>query len=730
MKKIIMILLPILLTTNLIFATPNNTKSSSIDIKKQEAKNFQNAIYLFNAKLYTEALEKLNKKKHRFLTALMYFRNKNYSQTINYLNKIDLDKTPFIKNELYYYKSYSLYHLKRFKEAVKAFSKIDDDFILKKQKDILYLKLSIETKPDMENLNKIIKKYKNLKIKLSSDMELAILITKNQLKYDKNKKTLKKAKETIIKILIKNPHKIVKDEINTIIKAYKLYINLSNKENTNKCANLVKLHQNFEGNQCFEKFIDTISLKDKKTYCKAHYYNGAALKKRRKHKKAIKEFDKIIKNCKNYEKLDKVNYMAGLSSLMRKKYKNAIKYFTTLYKNYPKSNLADDGINYIGFIYSLQKRYKKAEKIYLHQINKFPNGDTTQDAVWKMAYNYYKQKKYKKYIEFVKKTTYIENKYYSKGRLEYWLAKSYEKLKNKKEAQKIYLDIITKYNNNFYAFLARMKYKGGEIIIKKDFSGANRDDDHYQEFINYLKKNNKFEKLNWLINNGLNNFLIYELNSLDKKDGIYNKYKKQISIFLINAKIYYLPFWHTKLNQKWISYDIDINRNYNYLTKLYPKAYYIYVEKYSKKRKISPFLILSIMREESYFNASIESWANAYGLMQIIEPTAKNLAKNLKIKYKRNLLFNPNYNIKLGSAYLKWSSKRFKNKEYYIIPSYNAGLNAVRKWKKQKYNKKPKSFDMFIEDIPYTETRHYTKRVLNTYFMYNRLYKNRFIRLR
>ena len=136
------------------------------------------------------------------------------------------------------------------------------------------------------------------------------------------------------------------------------------------------------------------------------------------------------------------------------------------------------------------------------------------------------------------------------------------------------------------------------------------------------------------------------------------------------------------------------------------------------------------MREESYFNASIESWANAYGLMQIIEPTAKHLAKKLKIPYKRESLFNPEYNIKLGSSYLKWSSKVFKNKLYYIIPSYNAGVNAVKRWKKQKYNKKIKEFDMFIEDIPYMETRHYTKRVLNTYFIYKSLYDKETIKLK
>jgi tetratricopeptide (TPR) repeat protein len=691
----------------------------------EESKNFEDAIYLFNAKLYDKSLEKLDKDKHKFLTALNYFRNDKYEESLEYLNKIDLKKYDFIKNEVSYYKSYSLYYLKKYKKSLVEFNNIDDDFILKREKDILFLKLSLELKNDDNLVNKIIKKYNNLEIHLSSDMEIAILIVKVKLKYNKNSKNMEEAVKIINKILIKNPNRNVILEINELKALYNLKIKLNMSEKIKKCSNLIILHQNIEGNKCFDKFIDNIPKKNNENYCNAHYYNGAGLKKRRKHKDAIDEFNKVIETCKKYDKLDKVNYLAGSSSLMRKDYENAIKYFKELYTKYPKSNLADDGINYIGFIYSLQKKYKDAEKTYLIQIKNFPNEDTTQDAVWKIAYNYYKQKKYNKYINFVKNTKYIENKYFSKGRLEYWLAKTYEKLNNKTKAQEIYKNIIITYNNNFYAYLARMKYKG--TLPKQDFTPKK---DTYPEFITYLTQKNKLIKLNWLIENGLSEFIVYELNNLDEKDGIYTKYKKEISIFLINAKIYYLPFWHNKINQKWKSYDIDFLSNIDYLRKLYPKAYYIYVEKYAKEKKISPFLVLSIMREESYFHSAIESWANAYGLMQIIEPTAKDLARNLKIKFEREMLFNPNYNIKLGSTYLSWSSKKFKNKEYYIIPSYNAGLNAVRKWKKLKFDKKLKDYDMFIEDIPYTETRHYTKRVLTTYFTYNRLYLNKIIKLK
>ena len=692
--------------------------------------SFEDATYLFNAGLYEEALQKIkNKNARKFFVAIAYFRNKNYNESLKYLNKVDIVNHNYLENEINYYKSYNHYYLKNHEKALFFHKKIKNDFILDKEKDILFLKISEKIKPEKDMLLKIKNKYKYLKPNRHSDKMLLLLIQNNFLMYYPDDTIKKETKKIIKDILVKNPNKTIKDKIDEILKNFNIKITLTTAEKIQKCSDLVKKHKNLEGNNCFDEFISKIKLKDKKNYCKAHYFYAAALKKRRKHKKALNEFDKIIKYCPKYKHGDKVNYLAGLSSMMRKDYKKAIKYFNVLYKKYPRSKLADDGINYIGFIYSLKKNYKKANEIYLEQIKKFPNGDTTQDAIWKIAYNYYKQKKYKNYIKFYKSMKNIQQtKYYSKGRLEYWLAKTYEKLKETKKAQSIYLDITENYHNNYYAFLAMMKYKGN--LPRRDWNGPKREDEKYARFIEYLKSENKLKKLNFFIENGLHEFIIYELNRLDKKDNIYDKYKKQISVFLINAKIYYLPFWNKKLNQKWISYDLNFERNKEYLKKLYPKAFYVYVKKYAESKKISPYLILSIMREESYFNASIESWANAYGLMQIIEPTAKHLARNLKLPYKREFLFNPDYNIKLGSSYLKWSSNYFKNKIYYVIPSYNAGLNAVKRWKKLKYDNKIKAFDMFIEDIPYTETRHYTKRVLNTYFMYNALYENKFIKLK
>ncbi len=679
----------------------------------------EKGMYLFQAGFYEDALPYLQKNGDSFILGVTYFRLNEYEQSIEYFSKIESDeKFKFLNNEIYYYKSLSFFKLERFDESLELCEKISSKFPLQKERDLLFVKILLKFKK-YEEIGDIYAKYKDLEINLSSDMELIFLFAQ----YLVEKKEKKKAIELIKKILVKNPDSELKKSIYLYSTLKMLNISLSTSQKTENCSNLTKYHQNEGANNCFSKFIDSISIeKELDNYCNSHFYNGLAFRKRRHHQSAIDSFLKIEENCPKFSENDRLFYLMASSYNAKKEYSNAITYYTKVYKNYPKSNLADDAINYVGFIYSLQKKYKDAEKIYKEQIKLFPKGDTTEEAVWKIAYNLYKQKKYKEYVNFYKDVTqkgFEESHYFSKKRLQYWFAKSYEVLKNDKQAQKEYEDIVKTAGNNFYAFMARAKLN--KIV---DFNSKPAKNYSSDKLIEYFKEIAVYDKIEYYSNNQLTEFLMYELNSIQKENKeLLNNFKEELLIFLIDSKAYHLPFWNFSSRYKWQPYNMDIVEEINYFKKLYPKAYFQFVDKYAKESKISPYLVLAIMREESYFHVSIESWANAFGLMQIIEPTAKGLAKTLKVDYQKSLLFNPDYNIKLGSKYLGMNSKLFSNTLYHVIPSYNAGENAVKRWKKL-FDKLP--YDQFIEEIPIEETRNYTKRVLITYFIYNLIYDNHF----
>jgi soluble lytic murein transglycosylase len=148
----------------------------------------------------------------------------------------------------------------------------------------------------------------------------------------------------------------------------------------------------------------------------------------------------------------------------------------------------------------------------------------------------------------------------------------------------------------------------------------------------------------------------------------------------------------------------------------YPRAFPEAVERNGKANKVPDALQWAIMREESAFYPRAESFANALGLTQMMQGTAKRFAK---WPVTREALFDPDKNLEIGSKFLGFLLEHFGGAVPLSISGYNAGEGAVDRWLKERGQLE---LDEFIETIPFDETRGYTKRVLSTYFTYNWLY--------
>jgi soluble lytic murein transglycosylase len=142
------------------------------------------------------------------------------------------------------------------------------------------------------------------------------------------------------------------------------------------------------------------------------------------------------------------------------------------------------------------------------------------------------------------------------------------------------------------------------------------------------------------------------------------------------------------------------------------------VKSASSKFKISSSFIYSIMRQESAFDPEARSWADAFGLLQLLPKLAKGLSKRAGVQVASYTdLYHPETNIKLGARHLKDLQKRKKNKFVLYVSSYNASEKAVSHWMKTRFKG---NYIEFIERIPYKETRDYVKLVLRNYFNYKR----------
>ncbi len=150
----------------------------------------------------------------------------------------------------------------------------------------------------------------------------------------------------------------------------------------------------------------------------------------------------------------------------------------------------------------------------------------------------------------------------------------------------------------------------------------------------------------------------------------------------------------------------------------FPRPHHALVTQSTRATGVPESLVYAVMREESAFDPDAESPAAAYGLMQVIVPTAKLYAKGLP--HTPAALKRPNISITLGSRALADLLKTFPQHPLMAIPGYNAGPGRPRRWLKERPDL---DFDLWVEAIPFTETRRYMKRVLASRAAYAMLYE-------
>ena len=156
---------------------------------------------------------------------------------------------------------------------------------------------------------------------------------------------------------------------------------------------------------------------------------------------------------------------------------------------------------------------------------------------------------------------------------------------------------------------------------------------------------------------------------------------------------------------------------------LFPKPFAREVAFAADASKLPPELVFAVIRKESAYNPSVVSSADAIGLMQLIERTAKLNAQEMGIKrFERSMLYDPGTNVMLGSHYLSKLIARYHGQAVPAIAAYNAGEHRVDPWlKRNARDDKTVELDWFVEDIPIEQTRNYVRRVVCNWARYKYL---------
>ncbi len=189
------------------------------------------------------------------------------------------------------------------------------------------------------------------------------------------------------------------------------------------------------------------------------------------------------------------------------------------------------------------------------------------------------------------------------------------------------------------------------------------------------------------------------------------------SLIYLRQNKFYQAFSKFRENFK----AIESVRLPNFLSVIFfPRRYSQLIAAYSRKQSVDPCLVHALIREESFFRADSISPAKAHGLMQLLQGTARQIARNGDRKLKVQDLYDPEINIRLGLAYLKTLLDKYDGRLYLALAAYNAGDHRVDQWLRDFPGT---GEEEFIEMIPFTETRTYVKNILRNYFFYRYYYE-------
>ncbi|UCE79449.1 MAG: transglycosylase SLT domain-containing protein [Nitrospiraceae bacterium] len=333
------------------------------------------------------------------------------------------------------------------------------------------------------------------------------------------------------------------------------------------------------------------------------------------------------------------------------------------------------------------KDYEKALELYQEALRQFPN--VRESANWGIGWTSYLTGAYEKAADILSKLYAI----YDDPKYLYWRARSVEA--SGEDASGLF-DELMQMNDNYYSFLATVR-TGAPLVPSVPWDELS---------VQKTSQKQKFKRVEALQSINMTKEATWELIPVSKK------ITSPEDFLYIVSKFQQLGEFKRALS---MSGRITYSEQLHYFW--YPLAFWDIIEPLAKKYSFDPFIILSVIREESHFDASAQSVAGARGLMQLMPQTAYRLDKTLKLGIKNaSQIHDVQNNIHLGVYYLKSLLNEFHSVPH-VLAAYNAGKQMARNWENRRTYA---SVDEFIEDISYPETRKYVKKVLHTYFQYRK----------
>ncbi|MFZ0805661.1 MAG: transglycosylase SLT domain-containing protein [Candidatus Sulfotelmatobacter sp.] len=390
----------------------------------------------------------------------------------------------------------------------------------------------------------------------------------------------------------------------------------------------------------------------------------------------------------------------------------------------PQSSWLESALILVANLHLVHHEYDQALDAFRELQQRFPTGSRASYAHWKAAWLTLRQGR----SDDAKKQFEEQITLYPAGNEAsaalYWRARLAEEDHQPAMARAYYQKLSDRFRNYYYAELGRERLK--KLPESDDAPGEYPLLDRIPpienakiELVEPPADDLHVQKAKLLGNGGLVDFAVRELQAGAAEDGgnwaaaetaqLYTDtghFDRAIEVMKHAAPSYFAVDIPTLPRVYWEA--------------LFPRPYWSDLKRFSAANGLDPYLVASLIRQESEFNPVAISRANAVGLMQLLPRTGKLVAHEEKLKrYSPTQLFTPAVNLELGTRYFRGMVDEFGGSFEHALAAYNAGSDRVEEWMGGgPYRDSPE----FVESIPFTETREYVQAILRNAAVYRQIY--------
>ncbi len=443
---------------------------------------------------------------------------------------------------------------------------------------------------------------------------------------------------------------------------------------------------------------------------------------RGQYRTALYGFKNLLKTLHNKKIEPHIRLYIARSYRRAGMYRQAIEAYLDYARRYPRRRMASEVVWKAAWMEEQKGHLSEAMKLYRMLVKRWPRSKYAPEANFREGFDRYRTGEPEQAAQIFRKIVNKKWSAYHKHRAQFWLAYCLQETGDTLTAKNLRVQLAENLWDDYYtmrSYLWHKSYLDTTFEFIKEFrltanpllyygNGiSNLIDDFEQAFQVSELLGKKYSRLEL-------ERIKRKLKSREEWIALAEMYKK----FGAYGQAYRTYDW---INRKYYRSLSFVQKSFM-LKERFPFYYDNIVEKYARRYGLEKELIYAIIKQESKFDPAALSHANAYGLMQLMPFTAKDMAALAGIRLRANrFLFEPELNIHLGSLYVKQLDRMFAGDKKYILAAYNAGPHRVKRWRKIPGSDK---LDIFIENIEFSETRQYVKNVLKNYWAYKLLTNN------